>query len=107
MSDRLRTGLFANLLPQPHRRASIPATGTIWLGEAAPTAKAFEAPLSQHEHDAVSTQWDIPLASQTGVMHFGTDALTMGTTGSLIGPHDLDFNAPIGLHLLTQDTQFC
>src|SRR3989442_7292584 len=98
MGDGPTTGLLANLLTQPEGGASIPATGTIWLGETAPTAKAFEAPFMQHQHDAVPTQGDIPFASQTGVMHFGTDTLTIRATGSLTVTDHIDINAAIRLY---------
>jgi len=105
MGDGPTTGLFANLLTQPYRRASVPATGTIRLGEGTSTAKTVESPFIEHQHDSVPTQGHITLAAQAPIVLLGTHALAMRAASSLIDPDDLDFNAAIGLHLLTEDAQ--
>src|SRR6266849_4205117 len=106
MSDRLKASLLPHLLPQSQSCAPISATGLVWLSEGALTAKAGETALVEQQHDVVSPQRQIALAPQARVMHFDTDALAMGTDGSLIGANHFHFYAAVPLHLLTQNPKF-
>ena len=51
--DPAWSGLLADLLTQSCLRAPISAADLVRFGEAAPTAKALEAALVNHQHDAV------------------------------------------------------
>lgn len=105
MTHWAAAGLFADVLSQAFRSALPLAARLIWFGEAAPTLQASESPLQEHEHNTVFSQRDITLSSWARIMHFDTHPLTMRASRPVSRCDYLDFDTPITLHLLLENTQ--
>jgi len=98
MTHRAAAGLLSDVLSQAFRGALPLSASLIWFGEAAPT-------LQEHEHNAVSSQQDITLSSWARIMHFDTHPLAMLASRPVSRRDHLDFDTPITLHLLLENTQ--
>jgi hypothetical protein len=105
MAHWLTIGLLAQIGSQAFGGAPSLATRLIGFAETAPTPQTAEASLEQQQHNGVSSQWHIALASGTGLMHFDTHALARGATGPVgLGDH-LHFDPSILLQLVLENTK--